>query len=983
MTDVNQTLQGVGTSRVDSLKPKEKTRIACWNVRTLYQTGKLAQVLREFQNYRLDILGVCEARWTGRGQRTLISGHTILYSGRSDDQHTEGVALIMSRKMEKTLIEWKPAGSRLLKASFNSKYTNLTVIVCYAPTEDAEEADKDAFYDQLQAVTDEVPTHNLLMVLGDLNARPGSNNTGRDRVMGKYGIGTINDNGERLCHFCDENDMFIGGTLFEHKDIHKTTWTSPNGVTKSQIDHILINGRWRSSLQDVRACRGADVGSDHTLLVAVVSLKLRRARRGQKREQQFDISKLRDDQIRQAFRRELRNRFQILGEEQEMNIDSFNQAFKTAGEKVLGFKKKKKEEWIQWETWKKVETRKEIKQKMNSTQSERVRNQLRRKYSEVDREVKKMTKLDKRKYVERLAEEAAGKQDLKTLYKINKTLNNGFKNSDVPVKDADGNVISKEAEKLTRWKEHFESILNRPEPDHVAEIPPAVVDLDICIDPPSIEEVKAAIKAMKSGKAGGADGVTAEMLKAEETETPRILTDIFREVWESETTPEAWKTGLIVKLPKKGDLGECNNWRGITLLPITSKILSKIIHTRLAATLDEYIRQEQAGFRPGRSCSDHIFTLRQILEQSKEWNAPLYANFIDFEKAFDSIHRDSLWKILRHYGIPSKLVNIIKMLYSDFRSRVICNTVLTDAFRVTTGVKQGCILSPFLFILGIDWVLKQVTSDGRRGIRWTLTSVLEDLDYADDIALLAHRHQDMQAKTNALATTAGSLGLKINSKKTRHFRMNSRTNESIMVNGDVIDEVDHFTYLGSKVSTSGDGEEEIQVRISKASQAFAALRGTWRSKNISQKTKIRLFKSNVLSTLLYGAESWKMTKTISHKLEVFQNRCLRRILRIYWPQTISNYELRRRTGTVPITQQVQKKRWKWIGHVLRMPPAALPRVALRWTPDGRRKRGRPKETWRRTVERELRDNNWTWGHLERQAPDRHHWRSLVEALCVF
>ena len=134
---------------------------------------------------------------------------------------------------------------------------------------------------------------------------------------------------------------------------------------------------------------------------------------------------------------------------------------------------------------------------------------------------------------------------------------------------------------------------------------------------------------------------------------------------------------------------------------------------------------------------------------------------------------------------------------------------------------------------------------------------------------------------------------------------------SIMVNGEVVDEVAHFTYLGSKVSTSGDGEE-ILVRISKASQAFASLRGTWRSKKISQKTNIRFFKGNVLSTLLYGAESWKMTKTISHKLEVFQNRCLRRILRIYWPQTLSNYELRRRTGTEPITQQVRRKRWKWL-----------------------------------------------------------------------
>ena len=225
-----------------------------------------------------------------------------------------------------------------------------------------------------------------------------------------------------------------------------------------------------------------------------------------------------------------------------------------------------------------------------------------------------------------------------------------------------------------------------------------------------------------------------------------------------------------------------------------------------------------------------------------------------------------------------------------------------------------------------------MNSGGTKGIRWTLTSVLEDLDYADDIAPLAHRYQDMQAKTNVLTTTAGSLGLKINTKKTRNLRMNSRTNESIMVNGEVVDEVDHFTYLGSKVSTTGDGEEEILVRISKASQAFALLRGIWRSKNISQKTKIRFFKSNVLSTLLYGAESWKMTKTISHKQEVFQYRCLRRIVRIYWPQTISNYESCRRTGTKPIIQQVRRKRWKLIGHVLRMPPAALLRVALRSNP---------------------------------------------------
>ena len=141
--------------------------------------------------------------------------------------------------------------------------------------------------------------------------------------------------------------------------------------------------------------------------------------------------------------------------------------------------------------------------------------------------------------------------------------------------------------------------------------------------------------------------------------------------------------------------------------------------------------------------------------------------------------------------------------------------------------------------------------------------------------------------------------------------------------------MDHFTYLAFEVSTGRDVEQENLVRISKAHCVFASLQGTWRSKNISEKTKIDFFKSNVFSTLLYGAESCKMSKTIGHELQVFQNKCLRRILRIYWLQTISNYELNRRIGTELITQQVRRKSWKWIGHVQHMPPAALPRVAVR------------------------------------------------------
>ena len=241
------------------------------------------------------------------------------------------------------------------------------------------------------------------------------------------------------------------------------------------------------------------------------------------------------------------------------------------------------------------------------------------------------------------------------------------------------------------------------------------------MDPPTANEVKSAIDNMKSGKEPGADGVSAEMLKAGGDVITETLTEIFKEIWGVEEIPVDWKTGLIGKLPKKGNLSLGKNWRGITLVSVTSKVFSRVILNRISTALDPMLRKEQAGFRKGRSCGEHIFTLRQVLEQCQEWKTPCYVNFIDFEKAFDSIHRESLWCILRHYGIPCKIVTIIKMLYEGFKSKVICGQNLTEEFDIKTGVKQGCISSPFLFCLAIDWIMKRTDVGVKSGIIWTFT----------------------------------------------------------------------------------------------------------------------------------------------------------------------------------------------------------------------------------------------------------------------
>ena len=162
--------------------------------------------------------------------------------------------------------------------------------------------------------------------------------------------------------------------------------------------------------------------------------------------------------------------------------------------------------------------------------------------------------------------------------------------------------------------------------------------------------------------------------------------------------------------------------------------------------VDERLRDNQAGFRSNRSCLDQIATLRIIVEQSLEWNSSLYVNFVDYRKAFDSIHRDTLWHLLRHYGIPLKLTKLIKKSYEDMTCQVVHQEKLTEKFGVKTGVRQGCLLSPFLFLLAIDWIMKTTTEETRNGIQWTLWDQLEDLDFADDLALLSHSHQQIQEK---------------------------------------------------------------------------------------------------------------------------------------------------------------------------------------------------------------------------------------------
>ena len=202
----------------------------------------------------------------------------------------------------------------------------------------------------------------------------------------------------------------------------------------------------------------------------------------------------------------------------------------------------------------------------------------------------------------------------------------------------------------------------------------------------------------------------------------------------------------------------------------------------------------------------------------------------------------------------------------------------------------------------------------------------------------------------------------------------------ISVNSRDLPMTEKFTYLGSIIKTDGGTKEDITNRISKARSIHRNMINIWRSGQYSIQTKLKLYNSCVLSTLLYGSECWRMTDHDRAKLSAFHTTSLRQILRIFWPDKISNEELLQKCRQEDLTNIITRRRWRWIGHVLRREPDSIVKTALHWTPEGRRKRGRPKVTWRRTVESEMKSWNHSWGTLTKMAQDRQKWRCFVAAL---
>ena len=434
--------------------------------------------------------------------------------------------------------------------------------------------------------------------------------------------------------------------------------------------------------------RGADASSDHHLLVGKLQLKLKRSGGYVASRVKYDINSLKDPFIAQQLSITTRNKYQALqdiqdpGDSIDASCDSLKKVWTEASEEILGRKKQHSKAWISKDTISKVILKRSKKENLNRARTRLQKERAHAEYTEANKDVKKSVRKDKRMFIDDLAKEAeaaARQHNMKTLYDTTKQLSRKFKATNHQIGVLNDHLLTTTEEQHKRWVEHFQQLLNRPPPMEPPILPPANQELDIICEPLTRNEVEKAITSLKNNKAAGPDNIPAKVLRADISTSVNMLHGLLIKIWDQEYIPSEWREGFLVKLAKKGDLSLGKNYRGIMLLSTAGKVLNRIILERMREAVDRILQENQAGSRPSRSTADQITTLRIIVEKSFEWRSALCINFIDYEKAFDSLDRNVLWDLMANYGIPRKIISLVKNTYEGTNCRILHDGGLTES----------------------------------------------------------------------------------------------------------------------------------------------------------------------------------------------------------------------------------------------------------------------------------------------------------------
>ncbi|KAG7304556.1 hypothetical protein JYU34_011506 [Plutella xylostella] len=1012
------------TLNKNNYKTSKVTRFASWNVRTMLlgisnstpsstddipELRKTTIIDRELLRLRVDVAALQETRLLDEGSLR-EDNYTFFWKGKDDGERREhGVGFAVHNSLLRCTETPICVSERIMVLRLMSESGPISLVSAYAPTLKASDDVKDKFYEDLRECLEKVRASDKLLLLGDFNARVGNKSDNWPECIGHHGIGNINDNGQRLLELCASLSLCITNTYFQNKSIHKVSWKHPRSGHWHQIDFIITK---RTDLRDIlnsRTYHSADCNTDHSLIMAKTRLtpkKIHSARKAP-RKVALNTAAMQDKALYKDLEKLIEEKLSKESLEQTTSAEDMWQLVKKeitqTAEKVFGKKERTVRDWFadyEHILLPVIEKKRIAHTNLLNNHRDPAKTHA---YKAAKAEVQRVSRSCANEYWVKLCQsiqQCKDVGDFRGMYQGIKSAIGPTKRKRAAIKDLDGNPIADKREELSRWAQHYTNLYSQEvaiRPDALANLTPRTVATELDVPPKGDEFIKA-LQSLKLGKSTGSDNLPAELIRLGCVSSP--LYALLLRCWDEGTVPQEMRDADIVTLYKgKGDRGDCNSYRGISLLSIVGKAFAKVVLRRLETLASQIYPESQCGFRAGRSTNDMIFTLRQLQEKSREHCLPLYMAFVDLNKAFDTVSREGLYEVLSKIGCPPKLLSIIRSFHDTMNGSVIFDGEKSEPFAVNRGVRQGCVLAPTLFGIFFSALLLtafencdvgvhlHTRKDGRlfnisllKSKRKRQDLIARELLYADDAALVANSESELQELVTRFGNACHMFSMSVNTKKTVIMVQGVDQPPKISLDGAVLEVVDHFCYLGSTTTSSLSNDREIDTRIGKASTTFGRLFArVWRNRKLTTNTKVLVYQTCVLSILLYASETWTSYAKQERKLNAFHMRCLRTILGVTWKDKMSNEAVLTMTHCCSITAMLKQRRLRWLGHVHRMAPERLPRqVMLSEIADVKRPVGRPILRFKDACKRDMNSFGIQIDGWEERADMRPEWRHDVK-----
>ena len=504
------------------------------------------------------------------------------------------------------------------------------------------------------------------------------------------------------------------------------------------------------------------------------------------------------------------------------------------------------------------------------------------------------------------------------------------------LKTKEGSIIMDKEKILERWAEYIGELFedNRKEHD--------VMKKNFAGPPIMKDEVREAMRKMKTGKATGPNGLSIELIEALEEFGIEKVTTLLNEIYDTGQIPVDMSRSIFIALPKKPGATDCELHRTISLMSHVTKLLLRIIMMRVRNKINPEIAEEQCGFVEGKGTTNAIFILRTLIERALEIQKDVYLCFIDYTKAFDRVRHDEIIKELTKLKIDGKDLRIIKNMYWEQTAAMRVEGEISAFQKIKRGVRQGCVLSPDLFSLYSEIIMRNI--EGQPGIRVGGHNI-NNLKYADDTVLISENEKDLQQLLNILESKSKEKGLELNSKKTEVMVI-SRKEEppliNITINGIKLKQRDHFKYLGALISSDGRNNTEISARIAQAKMTFQKMKTVLTNSHISIHTRKRTLECYIEPILMYGCEAWTISKQAQKKLEAVEMWFLRRMMKISWMAKKSNDTVLKEAHTSrALVNKIRTRQTTFFGHVMRR--EKLEHLITTGMMEGKRSRGKQRE----------------------------------------